>query len=357
MTKLRKPVKLLLFAIPLTITAFGCYKAINKETNKLIKFQDIVNIEYGDYVETQSFLEKTNGEVVKYPNLSTYELGLKEMEYSVKFNNKTYDVKKTVQIVDTQLPIIELMLERVEIEKNSVFESLSNIERVYDAVDGDLSTYSIIHDVDTSIPGDYEVIIKATDKNKNAQIAKYTVSVKESDDIAEEKKENQLRYIENILFINKKYSLPSSYKGEDKEALNALVKLQEAARNAGHELSILSDYISYSEQKKMYDETVKNQGYEIANKTIEKAGHSEHQAGLAFDIGSSDENFGESEAGKWLAEHCSEYGFIIRYPKGKEKITGYEYSPSHIRYVGEKHAKLIHQWNITLEEYLGVEVK
>lgn len=356
MSKLKKQTKFLLVALPLAATAFGCSKLMDKETNKLIEFKDVQNIEYGETVKSLSFIQNIDGEIVNYPNLETYKLGLNQIEYSVKNKGDEYTVKRTVQVVDTQSPIIELMSNRVELKRDATFEPLSNIERIYDVVDGNLETYSVIHDVDTSTPGEYEVVVRAMDKNMNIQVEKYIVAVEGLvEKPVEEKEENQLRYIENILFINKQYSLPSSYKEDNEEALNALKKLQEAAKKEGHELAIIDDYISYSEQKRLYNEALKDSSYEVASKTVEKPGHSEHQAGLAFDVGSKDKEFGNTDAGKWLAEHCAEFGFIIRYPEGKEEITGYEYSPSHIRYVGEKHAKLIHQWKITLEEYLGVK--
>lgn len=87
-----------------------------------------------------------------------------------------------------------------------------------------------------------------------------------------------------------------------------------------------------------------------------RAGHSEHQTGLAFDVGSGLESFGNTAAGKWLETNCHKYGFIIRYPKYKELITGYNYEPWHIRYVGIEVATEIMENNLTLEEFLGVVI-
>ena len=356
MAKLRKQVKALLVAVPLATAAFVCYKEINNPTNKFVEFNDITNIEYGSTVDGSYLININKGKIVNFPTISTNTLGLQKIEYEIEYNRKIQKGSRTIQVVDTQLPVVELKSDIIELNNGDNFNPTDNIERIYDIVDGDLNTYEFIHNVDTSIAGDYEVLIKATDRNMNVGTAKYTVSVKESEVVTDEANGNQLRYIENILFINKKYSLPASYKGNNEEALNALKSLQEAAKNAGHELSLINGYISYSEQKKLYEDALNTQDFEIVNKTIEKPGHSEHQSGLAFDVGSTDEDFGNTEAGKWLAEHCAEYGFIIRYPKGKEHITGYDYSPSHIRYVGEKHAKLITRWGNALEEYLGVEI-
>lgn len=83
-------------------------------------------------------------------------------------------------------------------------------------------------------------------------------------------------------------------------------------------------------------------------------GQSEHQTGLAFDINSTRWDFKDTIEGKWLAEHCYEYGFIIRYPENKQDKTGYVYEPWHVRYVGNKVANDIKNTGLCLEEYVGI---
>lgn len=88
-----------------------------------------------------------------------------------------------------------------------------------------------------------------------------------------------------------------------------------------------------------------------------RPGHSEHHTGLAIDLNSLKTAFGETPEGKWLAEHCAEYGFILRYPKDSEEITGYIYEPWHIRYVGVEFAQELYLGDgdfLTLEEYFGI---
>jgi D-alanyl-D-alanine carboxypeptidase len=85
-----------------------------------------------------------------------------------------------------------------------------------------------------------------------------------------------------------------------------------------------------------------------------RPGHSEHQSGLCIDVNSTDFSFGSTAEAAWLEEHCAEYGFIIRFPEGKEDITGYEYEPWHIRYVGVETAQEITAQGLCLEEYLNV---
>ena len=117
---------------------------------------------------------------------------------------------------------------------------------------------------------------------------------------------------------------------------------------------MISGYRSYDYQAQLYNGYVARDGKEAADRYSAQPGKSEHQTGLAFDVGSIDNNYGETAAGRWLAAHCADYGFILRYPPGKEHITGYMYEPWHIRYVGASTARAIMSSGLTLEEYLGV---
>lgn len=182
-----------------------------------------------------------------------------------------------------------------------------------------------------------------------------------------------------MVFVNKEYSLPEDYVPDNlvmpdikfysydvpdkrymrKEASEALEKMFNDALKDGITLYGVSGYRSYSRQKEIYNNNVLARGKDETNKVSASPGHSEHQTGLAIDISSSalngtlSEEFGKSEEGLWVAGHCAKYGFIIRYPKNKENITGYSYEPWHIRYVGKKNAKYIMRNKITLEEYYG----
>ncbi|SFB05460.1 D-alanyl-D-alanine carboxypeptidase [Lentibacillus halodurans] len=142
-------------------------------------------------------------------------------------------------------------------------------------------------------------------------------------------------------------------------AATALEDMFESADNAGLELFAQSGYRSYERQDAIFAANVQEHGEEAANNFSARPGESEHQTGLTMDVTSPDinyqliEEFGETDEGKWLQEHAAEYGFIIRYPEGKENITQYQYEPWHLRYVGEKAAAEIMKKNMTLEEYLG----
>jgi zinc D-Ala-D-Ala carboxypeptidase len=169
-------------------------------------------------------------------------------------------------------------------------------------------------------------------------------------------------YIKGILIANKQYPLPSTYSpGESKEAREAFNEMAAAAKLDGFELIAFSTYRSYDYQTGLYERYVERDGSEAADRYSARPGYSEHQTGLAFDIGEvnneqyyASEKFGETEAGKWVAANAYRFGFIMRYPEGKEKITGYMHESWHFRYVGIDVAEEIYKKNISLEEYLGI---
>ena len=165
-------------------------------------------------------------------------------------------------------------------------------------------------------------------------------------------------YINGILIVNKEIGLPKDYNpGLSKKMLMAYCLMKLCALKAGVKLKIVSGFRSYEYQEKIYNIYVKEFGEEKTNTFSAKPGHSEHQTGLAIDICEDSDKFIGSKEDIWLQQNAYKFGFIVRYPKGKEHITGYKYEPWHLRYVGTKHAKIIHNKNITLEEYLKLREK
>ena len=143
------------------------------------------------------------------------------------------------------------------------------------------------------------------------------------------------------------------------EAARALEALFAGAAEDGITLYATSGFRSYSTQKAIFDRKAAERGEQTANRSVAKPGYSEHKTGLAMDIEGETTlgtgltaAFGESPEGIWVAEHCYEYGFIIRYPKDKTSITGYIYEPWHIRYVGVEAATQIAELGVTFEEYI-----
>lgn len=170
------------------------------------------------------------------------------------------------------------------------------------------------------------------------------------------KKVVKATYVKGILIANKSYALPSDYApGVNAEAKSAFNKMAADAAGEGIDLWIKSGYRSYSRQKEIYNNYAAQDGKAAADRYSARPGHSEHQTGLAFDVNSLSQSFENTAEGKWLAQNCWKYGFIIRYPKGKESVTGYMYEPWHIRYLGEATAKAVYDSGLTLEEYLGID--
>lgn len=181
-----------------------------------------------------------------------------------------------------------------------------------------------------------------------------------------------------LVLVNKKRELSSAYAPDDlvkpdvefsfsgdspkqkmrKTAARALEKLFAGAEKDGITLKAVSGYRSYATQKSIFSRNADLKGEEVANRTSARPGQSEHQTGLAMDVSSASANFelepkfGDTKEGKWLAAHCAEYGFIIRFLEGEEDVTGYSYEPWHVRYVGKEAAKQIMKQGVTLEAYL-----
>lgn len=162
-------------------------------------------------------------------------------------------------------------------------------------------------------------------------------------------------YIDGILMVNKTYGLPADYNpGLDETVQEAFHHLKEDAAKENLDIYIGSDFRDYQYQVTIYNNYCELYGWEMADTFSARPGHSEHQTGYTIDCNSIDDSFGETPESAWLAEHCADYGFIIRFPEGKEDITGYKYEPWHIRYVGVETAKEIDTLGVSLEEYLGV---
>lgn len=171
---------------------------------------------------------------------------------------------------------------------------------------------------------------------------------------------NQIQptYINGILLVNKDYGLPPTFgNGDDPTALAKLQQLQRDAQAQGINISnSYSGYRSYQYQTNLYNNYVNQQGEEEANTFSAKPGFSEHQTGLTFDLKDFNGQLVEDPiTSQWIKDNCAKYGFIVRYPEGKEDITGYIYEPWHLRYVGEEVANQIMNNNTTLEQYLGVK--
>lgn len=170
--------------------------------------------------------------------------------------------------------------------------------------------------------------------------------------------EDGVTTVGGVVIANKAIRLPPEYGSwlsDGEVASEAYDALMEMNNDSDHWYYIVSAYRSYYSQESIFQGWCDIYGFEEASTISSRAGHSEHQTGLTMDLDSLEESYGDTPEGIWLAENCWKYGFIIRYPKGKEKITGYAYEPWHVRYLGKSTAKLVYDSGLTLEEFLDVE--
>ncbi|WP_303796350.1 D-alanyl-D-alanine carboxypeptidase family protein [Ruminococcus flavefaciens] len=165
-----------------------------------------------------------------------------------------------------------------------------------------------------------------------------------------------LTYINGVLIANKSYSLPADFApGLDSTCYNQFCKLSSAAAQEGLNIYLSSGFRSYDYQAQIYNNYCARDGQAAADTYSARPGYSEHQTGLAIDVNQIDDSFIGTPEAIWLENHCHEFGFILRYPQGKQDITGYQYESWHIRYVGTDLATQIHASGLTLEEYFGID--
>ena len=281
-----------------------------------------------------------------------------------KYRGKTYKVK--LKVIDKDKPKIDGVTD-IEVYVGEEVDFYKDIKITDNSLDE--INKSIEGDYDLSKVGTYELKYVLSDKSGNTKKKSFKLIVKEKEVVKNAEKKTSSKgevidgvtYINGILIANKSYSLPSNYNPGDlldvfKTNYN---NMSTSASSEGVNLRIISGFRSYSSQQAIYNRYVERDGVALADRYSARAGHSEHQTGLAADINSLDQSFENTSEGMWLNNNCYKYGFIIRYPKGKEDITGYMFEPWHIRYVGVDVAtKLYNGGNwITLEEYLGIDSK
>lgn len=182
---------------------------------------------------------------------------------------------------------------------------------------------------------------------------------------------NGATYIEGVLIANKTYALPQDFIPTnpdqpvnadrsstclDKTLMSAWKIMLKDATAKGLNIYISSGYRSYNYQVNVYNRYVKSDGAAVADTYSSRPGNSEHQTGLCFDLNTIEDSFQYTNEGKWINDNCYKYGFCIRFPKGKDSATGYQYESWHLRYVGVDLATKLYNngdW-LSLEEYFGI---
>ncbi len=279
-----------------------------------------------------------------------------ELDVNDKLNYDIDDKIKNNQVI---------VINRVETKENEVIEKIAFNEIVVDDYKTKVGETRIISE---GVEGEKKIIYTITYEDGNEisrVITSEEIIVEPTDKVVAQ---GIFDPSSLTVCVNRKSTLSSDYKPTDlvlpdvravnssnrlymrKEAASALEELFKAAEDENYYLYAVSGYRSYSYQKSIYNPY---SGYSAP------AGASEHQLGLAMDItlakynGTLSVDFGNTKEGKWVKENAHKYGFIIRYLQGKEDITGYNYEPWHLRYLGVDLAKELYEKNITLEEYYG----
>ncbi|MTI47049.1 MAG: D-alanyl-D-alanine carboxypeptidase family protein [Firmicutes bacterium] len=238
--------------------------------------------------------------------------------------------------------------------------------------------YHIVQNIDSEEQGKYELIATIDNLNDEWVIEDIKVDIEVARNPKNRYKKLYEKYKDILIIANKKIPLSSDfvpselvapdvvfrfkedvpYRYLEAEAAYAIEDLFAAALEDEIELYGASGYRSYNTQKIVFESNVAKYGEEEANTFSARPGESEHQTGLSLDVTSRSVNMGltqkfaDTKEGKWLKENAYKHGFIIRYPKGKEDITGYMYEPWHLRYVGKEVAEIIDSNDLTLEEFL-----
>ena len=371
--KKRKNLMLFLFIfLFLLIVGYYLYHEYNDYVNYKnrvsVAFKEDNNVEINSNVTILDFVNDiVNGVIINGDeSIDTSSLGKKKVNVLLK-NNKDEEekVELLINVIDTQKPVIKAKPEvtvyvgdKIDLLSDVVVED-NSLEKVKALVVGEydfntIGEYKLKYEaVDSSDnKGEYEFILKVISDSNNRTFTTNKGYIA--------KVSNGITYIDGILIVNKTYSIPSNYgSGLTSDTMNAFNRMKSDATILGLNIYISSGYRSYWDQKYIYDNYVLRDGQALADTYSARAGHSEHQTGLAFDLNTISSDFAYTNEGKWVADNCYKYGFILRYPKGKDNITGYMYESWHLRYVGlELASKLYNDGNwITLEEYFGIASK
>ena len=340
------------------------YEKYHKQNNFIFKLngKDNIKVKYGDEYNDEYVTLGKNYKVDINSNLNIKQTGNYVISYTINMNNLYKErLYRKVSVIDDEKPVIELLGdEEIILEYNTSYSEPGYTAK--DNYDGDITKkVKVKNSINIKKPGTYKISYTVYDSNGNKDVKKRKVIVNENTGkVASEKPNIEVKdgitYVNDVLVVNKEYGLPKGYDPKvNNEALENLKIMQADAKVLNLNIPLVSGYRSYATQEALYNKYVKKDGEAVANTYSAKPGFSEHQTGLAFDIGSVSRTFEGTAEAKWIEENAHLYGFIVRYPKGKTDITGYIYEPWHVRYLGKKVASKVKQSGLTLEEYLGLK--
>ncbi len=316
-----KKVLLVVLSVFLCVAFLSC----NKEITEIFNEESSVVSEESEIIEER---------IIESSEESITEISSEPVVEHISVNGitlTTYNV--TLSVGNKTMPIVTMSPQNAT-DKGEIWKSS----------DTSVATVDKYGNIKGVSAGNCVVTVTSTDNNAVSATVNVTVNP-----------EPQCTYIDGILIANKTYPLPQSYNpGLDSEVSAQLNVMFEAAKQDGIKLFITSGYRSYNRQKELYDKYVARDGKQAADRYSARPGHSEHQTGLAVDLNSTANSFANTPEAKWIAENSYKYGFIVRYPKGKENITGYIYEPWHVRYLGVEKATEVYESGLCLEEFLGI---
>jgi len=318
-------------------------KSLNYSNNsiKLIKENDL-NIEsYSETLDKIIDTEHFNKNNIKYYLEIEYQQKSNFLENVNKLIKIGYNSNEINTIYD-KISNIDLLL------NNDYNKNILNITNVDYYKEENLERYLNYED---------DNIVLDVNMNLDYEFYSHDIEVSNVDNLVIVNKYYKLSkdYIPELVTVNKKYAI-NERQQLTKDTKDAFEKMCEDARIEDIYIYSGSAYRSYSYQNTLYNNRVKSDGLEYANKTAAKAGYSEHQTGLAMDIlnGKFEYLDSDDKEYQWLIDNSYKYGFILRYPEGKEQITGYAYEPWHFRYLTIELATQLKEKNITYEEYIGM---
>lgn len=335
--------------------------SINKGASKNIELNiDEKNYTYGsvnitcdnqDAVEIQDFKILAK-EVGNYKIYAKTDKVTKEAELKIEQSVEKIELSElTINLIKDNM---------VKVTANVIPDNSVNKELIWKSSDENIASVDNDGNIKALNEGNCEIIVSTKEEPIVTEKLQVEVKNKAIGSVSKtyppfNTKVEGITYINGIMLVNKNYSIPQSYApGLQNVAYSAFLDLKRDAAAAGFNIELLSGYRSYETQNRLYNNYVATYGQAEADTFSARPGTSEHQTGLAMDVGWIDDAYGDTPSGKWLAANCYKYGFIIRYPKNKENITGYKYEPWHIRYLGTNIAKDVYDSGLCLEEYLGV---
>lgn len=376
--KNKKKILIIVLILIFILFLLGAYLIYTK-TN-IFTYKSKITIEVGEKVPSiKDYLYKDSDKVKEIVWNDIEEVDNKIYKpgtYTGVFKYKEEDKEVTLIVKDTTPPSIEGVK---DIEVLAFSDKPNLLDGI---VVGDNSkeeiTATIKGEYNIEEEGEYLLSYTAKDSSGNETEKEFKITVKNNPNVKISKSTKGytiknyygVTYVDGVVIANKTYSLPSNFAPNNLVTINGYIKVVDYVKDAflslssdakaiGLNIYASSGYRSYSNQKYIYENYVSMDGKENADRYSARAGYSEHQTGLAIDVNTIDMTFDNTSESVWLRENAYKYGFIIRYPKGKEEITGYMYEPWHIRYVGKELSNKLYKDGsyITLEEYYGINSK